>query len=261
MAKQFSWNVLDNYIEFKIPFNKSINDGSAIMFVDTETTGLDIMNDTAFQIPVGFVNTSTKIGYVYVIESKEEWDNFSKTILPLTFKVVGHNFKYDMHIIKNTFDYEFDKVDDTLIISRLMLPFSIKTLALKTLAKSYISNTSKELQDNIKNLQTKIKAQQIISLTAFLKPYVHSFSLKTGKPLSWTYKRIEESIKDPMVGLDLLPKEVKDIYLNWAKEIGHKNIYDVFSPSYKVINDHFPKEMKDYASHDIILTAEIYYKF
>ncbi len=120
---KISWNkehykLVITRTELKEIFNKIINPNTAIIALDTETTGLDIIED----IPIG-VSLSFEPGKAYYIPAHEEhllggtlltaekelpeyskkevWEGLHNALNKRTATLVAHNLKFDMHMLKN----------------------------------------------------------------------------------------------------------------------------------------------------------------
>ncbi len=215
--------------------------------VDTETTGLNIMKDTAFLFIIAF-NSSVytievnEVSMPYIIKSYETLANCETVWM--------HNAKYDLHILTNTgLEYKPDNVNDTMVLARLILDVDVPSFSLKYLGKHYIAADAKELADNIVVLKKKVKAIKTKSLLV---------SLKDQK---LTLSKLEKAIKDPAIGFEGLEPDVQETYKNWATTVGHENMYAQYQPSYYDIYLEFPEDMIMYAANDAILTLELARKF
>ena len=85
---------IDNYK------NKTGGKG-ALIFFDTETTGLNIKYDLPFLLPWGFIDKYDD-AYVYCVDVDKNEHLFKQTALAIVKLVkdqglVGHNIKYDIH--------------------------------------------------------------------------------------------------------------------------------------------------------------------
>lgn len=123
--------------------------------VDTETTGLHLKADKPFLITFTFDDKSRAL-------------EVSETLLPglqevfyelKKFKhVVGHNIKFDLHMLANIgIVYDGDNLTDTMILARLALDTdSMQRLALKSLAIKYIDESAADDQKVVKSALMKL---------------------------------------------------------------------------------------------------------
>ena len=124
--------------------------------IDTETTGLHLKADKPFLITLTFDDKSRAIDIneVPTIALVQEVFNQLKN-----FKwVVGHNIKFDLHMLANIgITYEENNITDTMILARLALDTDeVFSLALKSLATKYIDGTAADDQKVIKSALMKL---------------------------------------------------------------------------------------------------------
>jgi DNA polymerase-1 len=124
--------------------------------IDTETTGLHLKADKPFLITLTFDDKSRAIDIneVPTIALVQEVFNQLKK-----FKwVVGHNIKFDLHMLANIgITYEENNITDTMILARLALDTDeVFSLALKSLATKYIDGTAADDQKVIKSALMKL---------------------------------------------------------------------------------------------------------
>jgi DNA polymerase-1 len=124
--------------------------------IDTETTGLHLKADKPFLITLTFDDKSRAIDVneVSTIALLQEVFNQLKN-----FKwVVGHNIKFDLHMLANIgITYEENNITDTMILARLALDTDeVFSLALKSLATKYIDGTAADDQKVIKSALMKL---------------------------------------------------------------------------------------------------------
>ena len=124
--------------------------------IDTETTGLHLKADKPFLITLTFDDKSRAIDVneVPTIALVQEVFNQLKN-----FKwVVGHNIKFDLHMLANIgITYEENNITDTMILARLALDTDeVFSLALKSLATKYIDGTAADDQKVIKSALMKL---------------------------------------------------------------------------------------------------------
>ncbi len=229
-------------------FEQLKKDNPLYVGMDTETTGLNITEDKAFLIVLGWINNKND-KKVFTFETKliiennlwRELYGFLKNARYLFF----WNTKFDLHMLRNAgMEYPYDNLSDGMIIARILEPIEGKTLKLKHIAAVYVDRKAKEQQDFLRIFQQELKKPRLSELTKLLKPY------------KYTFGAVDKALKDPLIGLDSLPKEVKDIYIKWAKKYNHHNLYEVYNPSYYEIYIHNPELMIRYASDDVIYMME-----
>ena len=130
---------------------------------DTETNGLHIIKCTPFLLAFGFVNVEHKQGHTYTLLLKENPQLTRTTIYALIKlfkklkKVVGHNVKFDMHMMTNIGYPEIfsENSTDSMIYIRLAHDALSKKEggipdALKDYAQQYITPNAKDHEKLIK---------------------------------------------------------------------------------------------------------------
>jgi DNA polymerase I len=125
--------------------------------IDTETTGLHLKADKPFLITLTFDDKSRAIDLDKIVSIDllqivfDELKNFKW--------VVGHNIKFDLHMLANIgITYEANNITDTMILARLALDTDeVFSLALKSLAKKYIDDAAADDQKIVKSALLKIK--------------------------------------------------------------------------------------------------------
>ena len=118
--------------------------------IDTETTGLHLKADKPFLLTITFDNKSRAID-LQKVETPYIQEIFVKLA---AFKyVVGHNIKFDLHMLANLgIRYEGKNLTDTMILARLALDTDeVFSLALKSLATKYIDGAAGDDQKVIKS--------------------------------------------------------------------------------------------------------------
>jgi DNA polymerase-1 len=118
--------------------------------IDTETNGLHLKADKPFLLTITFDDKSRaveveKFPVVYLQEVFDRLTNFKF--------VVGHNIKFDLHMLANIgINYIGNNLTDTMILARLALDTDETfSLALKSLAKKYINSNADDDQKVIKS--------------------------------------------------------------------------------------------------------------
>jgi DNA polymerase-1 len=123
--------------------------------VDTETTGLHLKADKPFLITLTFDDKSRAI----------DVDSWHPALLQEVFNelknfkyLVGHNIKFDLHMLENIgVKYSEKNLTDTMILARLALDTDeVFSLALKSLATKYIDGTAADDQKVVKSALMKL---------------------------------------------------------------------------------------------------------
>lgn len=131
------------------------NSSKGWIAVDTETTGLHLKADKPFLITLTFDDKSRAI----------DVDSWHPALLQEVFNelknfkyVVGHNIKFDLHMLENIgVKYFSENLTDTMILARLALDTDeVFSLALKSLATKYIDGTAADDQKVIKSALMKL---------------------------------------------------------------------------------------------------------
>jgi len=123
--------------------------------IDTETTGLHLKKDKPFLLTVTFDDKSRAIDLTTCPLALVQ----EAFMVLKEFKyVVGHNIKFDLHMLKNVgIEYEADNITDTMILARLALDTDeVFSLALKSLATKYIDGNAADDQKVIKSALMKL---------------------------------------------------------------------------------------------------------
>lgn len=178
---------------------------------DTETTGLHHIYDKPFLFQFGWV-TADMHGYTYAIDLENNKElgrnvitvwNYLASQAPI---YVGHNVKYDLHMLLNIgLPYWYKNISDTMIWIRLgsdAIPERKggSPLGLKAFAKKYITADARHMDSRLQEERTAISSQ----LNNALK-----------RRLNWTKKQIDEFFKDKLNTKDDLPDDKKSAYEDW----------------------------------------------
>lgn len=231
----------------------------SIFFFDTETTGLNIHKDKAFKVMFKFQqidkdNIEVKCSDIYSIEiNKYTFHalNYLFSKLKDCIYVVGHNTKFDLHMLANWgFNiYDWKNVTDTMIIARLTSTVDEKKMGLKELGTKILEKEdSKEEQDNIKNKKRAILQSHTKVLNQKLK--------EAGLKIKHTH--IRDILKDSPIGVEALDPKVKKIYLDWCKELNYDTPNVFYVPNYFEVYKEHPKDMTRYAKQDVELTYRVF---
>jgi DNA polymerase-1 len=140
----------DNILDIPKLLEELENSTKTWVAIDTETTGLHLKADKPFLLTLTFDNKSRAID-LQKVETPYIQEIFVKLA---AFKyVVGHNIKFDLHMLANLgIRYEGQNLTDTMILARLALDTDeVFSLALKSLATKYIDGAAGDDQKVIKS--------------------------------------------------------------------------------------------------------------
>ena len=194
---------------------------------DTETTGLHLKADTPFLMTLTFDNTT------YAVERdqihQEIFDRMKHFDL-----VFGHNIKYDLHMLANIgIDYKWNNLADTMILARLSLETDeMQTIALKALAKKYLSVETGADEIKIKSALTALRRQN----TALLKMAI--------KEEGMTKKAFDELANDAIY-------EPLDFHKKFMEEHPEPTYLDIYKDPL------YTQAMLEYAMNDTEITLEL----
>lgn len=225
--------------------------------LDTETDGLHIYNNKPFLVSFGFMNTETKRGITYTIETEHP---YAKKLLFNIFKLFKrtkrltmYNAKFDMHMLENIgIPYDGNNITDAQIYCRLAADAKSKKeggipTKLKDFANMYITPDAKNFEKELKNEitsrsrnATKILKQQLLK---FGEP-PEKFKVKEEK--TWTMATIDAFFKDKINDVEDLPAEIQPVVKEWLLIADECN-------NYKLLNR---KNVRKYAHYDIVYTLE-----
>ena len=242
---------------------KSLVETSPIFF-DTETTGLNIKYDTPFLLPWGFV--CKDVAYIYCIDIDDDEHLFKQTAqaiieLAKTSALVGHNIKFDLHMLNNIGIDTPDEVHyrDTMILIRLahdaLTPENGgPPLGLKEYASKYIDRNAKDNERLVKEERKNIAKEY----NKALKDTLYKVDRK------WTISYLTDYFKDVLHNIDTLDDKTKTAYLSWYVDISEQ-IRNNMTLGH-VESDDIPYNLLDratvteYAMYDIVWTMEIFYQ-
>lgn len=167
--------------------------------IDTETTGLHLKADKPFLLTLTFDDKSRAVDLAEFHPAliQELVNTFS-----LFKNVVGHNIKFDLHMLANLgVIYEGKNLTDTMILARLGLDTDETfSLALKSLATRYIDGAAAEDQKVIKSALMKLnKADRSVEHT-----YKDIYNLP-----EYRQAMIEYALNDTEITLQLAKKLIE----------------------------------------------------
>ena len=136
--------------------------------IDTETDGLHLKQSMPFLLTLSFDNESYAIDLQQSNPSaiQKLLDNMKHFDL-----VLGHNIKYDLHMLRNYgVIYKYNNLADTMIMARLSLESDeIRTIALKALAKRYLSVEAGDDELQIKSAMMALKRHNTMMFKHLLR--------------------------------------------------------------------------------------------
>lgn len=232
MYKRF---FVDNMSEFEDMIT-NVKKAKGWLSFDTETTGLHLKKDKPFILTITFEDLSYAIDLekIEMIHVRRLFDLFDRFEF-----VIGHNVKYDLHMLKNIgVQYLHNNLSDTMIMARLSLAADETfTLALKSLAKSYLSKDTGDDERQVSKALTALRRER----TAKLKTLLREHNL--------TKKWFDELVKDKLFDL---------VDLGDFKPIYEEFLVDNPEPNYKDIYlSRFKKVMVEYAMNDTEITLDL----
>ena len=247
---------IDNYK------NKTEGKG-ALIFFDTETTGLNIKYDLPFLLPWGFIDKHNN-AYVYCVDVDKNEHLFKQTALTLIKLakdqgLVGHNIKYDIHMLNNIGIETPDDINyiDTMVLIRLAhdaltVSNGGPPLGLKEYATKYIDRSAKDNEHEVKYERTKLSKE----LNTKLKNALYKIDKK------WTMDYLDKYFKDVLHSVDTLEEPVKTAYKEWYKTVPDE--IKINMTLGRVESDDIPYSLLpreiliEYAMFDIVWTMEVY---
>ena len=194
---------------------------------DTETTGLHLKADTPFLMTLTFDNTT------YAVERDQIHQEIFDSMKHFDL-VFGHNIKYDLHMLANIgIDYKWNNLADTMILARLSLETDeMQTIALKALAKKYLSVETGADEIKIKSALTALRRQN----TALLKMAI--------KEEGMTKKAFDELANDAIY-------EPLDFHKKFMEEHPEPTYLDIYKDPL------YTQAMLEYAMNDTEITLEL----
>ncbi|KON87463.1 DNA polymerase I [Sporosarcina globispora] len=233
VTKKYEKHWTDNFDDIERLF---IKDTPKLGVFDAETTGLHIKKDKPFMWVFGWLlpkekQTNELKGRVFAFEHDlvllVKIINLSKEIKML----VGHNVKYDLHMLINggvdeEIVYDLKNISDTMGICRMSFDaVSARDggdmLGLKKVSEKYIDPRAAEFEKEVKKELKRINDAKRVVLKDLLKPY---------KDIGWGLGKIKEAYKVKKRNeMDMftkerkqrwleIPKEIENLYFNWLEE-------------------------------------------
>lgn len=199
--------------------------------IDTETDGLHLKQSMPFLLTLTFKDMSFAIDLQKTTPERIQYllDHMKHFDL-----VIGHNIKFDLHMLRNYgVIYKYDNLADTMIMARLSLETDeVQTIALKSLAKKYLSMEAGNDELQIKSAMTTIKRYD----TELFKQLI--------KEKGITKKNFDEVIKDTLY-------EPVDFHADFLKSHPEPTYLDIYKDPI------YTQAMLSYAMNDTEITIEL----
>lgn len=253
---------IDDLVEAIKLYKQRTEGEGTLIFFDTETTGLNIKYDSPFLIPWGYYVKDT--AYIYCVDIDKDKHLFEQTALTLLLLakdkgLVGHNIKYDLHMLSNIgvkLPEDLHYID-TMILIRLahnaLTPENGgPPLGLKEYAVKYIDRSAKDNERIVKQERTAIAKEY----NKLLKDKLYKINSK------WTLRYIDDYFKDVLHSSDTLEDRIRDAYIDWYVDLPESVRNNMTTG--RVESDNIPynllnrEQVIKYAMYDIVWTMELY---
>lgn len=240
------------------------------LVIDTETTGLHLTESVPFLFQFGFKHKDKT--YTYAIDL-EEHEQLGKEAVYAVYRLsertnylLGHNIKFDLHMLKNKYGFNPPKkLQDTQIIIRLahdaLTPANGgPPLGLKEYATQFITRDAKLHEQRLRAERTHwMKTYN----TILLKELKHFPNPPEGYK-TWTKGALEELFKDVLSTYKDLPIEMHSAYEDWFRDLPEQIQNSMTTPfveakdiPYNMLNR---KVVIDYGLKDIEYTIAVHEK-
>ena len=239
--------------------------------VDTETTGLHIINDKPFVVQFGFLDIPKVRGFTFAVdlencpvaeEALSYWDSVAKSLK----LYMGHNIKFDLHMLNNIgHEYKEDNLTDTMFWIRYAHDAKHPeeggpVLGLKDYAKQYLDRSAKDHEKKLSQERTKIAKQYNEKLKRMLNE--SDAKLPEGfKTKSFTLTVINELFSDCIFEVTDLPEDIQRVYIEWFHSLPlylQRKVQSLVESDMIRYSDLNRDNLMTYAHYDIIYTLEIW---
>lgn len=270
---KYQWNSLTITTRGDFEKLKSIvtNTKPQIGAVDTETSGLHIVNDKPFVVQFGFLDIPNMRGFTFAVDLETcpiadevltYWDTVAHTLR----WYMGHNIKFDLHMLANIgHQYEDDNLTDTMFWIRYGHDAKHPeeggpVLGLKDYARHYIDGRAKEHEKTLAKERSEIAKTYNNKLKLMLNQSNAKLPEKYNTK-SFTISVINDMFDDCIFEVEDLPEDIKTVYLDWFNTLPlylQKKVQSTVESNMIRYNDLNRKNLLKYAHYDIIYTLEIW---
>lgn len=231
--------------------------------VDTETTGLHIINDKPFVVQFGFLDEPNKRGFSFAVDLEQTPELANKVLEYWTEAAkdlklyLGQNIKFDLHMLANIgFEYKKENLSDTMFYIRFAHDALHDNeggapLGLKEYTSKYIDPSAKSHEKKLKVERSKIAKDYNMLLSQMLKQ----------RGLKYKLSDIQKMFNDTIFEIDDLNKDIKPVYLDWLNSLPlyiQAKIQSLVEADMIRYSDLNRETLIEYAHYDIIYTLEIY---
>lgn len=240
--------------------------------LDTETDGLHIKNNKPFVIQFGFLDMPNMKGYTFAIDLEntgfaDEVLSYWDTIAPTLKYYMGHNIKFDLHMLANIgHEYRGDNLTDTMFYIRyahdaLHPEEGGPPMGLKEYASRYIDRNAKAHEKKLDRQKTDIVKVYNTTLKNMLNVSNAKLPSEFKNAKSFTISVLNKMFKDCIFDVSDLPEDIKEVYMEWFHNLPlylqHKVQALVESDMIRY-NDLNRDNLIAYAHYDIVYTLEIW---
>ena len=239
--------------------------------VDTETSGLHIINDKPFVVQFGFLDIPNMRGFTFAVDL--EHCSFADEVLTYWESVahnlkwyMGHNVKFDLHMLANIgHPYEDTNLTDTMFWIRYGHDARHPeeggpVLGLKDYARHYIDNKAKEHE----KMLAKERSDMAKKYNNQLKFMLNNSNAKLPEKYntkSFTISVIHDMFNDCIFEVEDLPEDIKTVYLEWFNSLPlylQNKVQSTVESDMIRYNDLNRETLLRYAHYDIVYTLEIW---
>lgn len=240
ITKKYKKYWITDFEEIKDYYDK---DNPKLCVFDSETTGLHIKKDKPFMWVFGWSlpkerRTDDFKGRMFAFEHETDLLLKIISLAKNSQMIVGHNVKYDLHMLLNghipeEFVYNLNNISDTMGMCRLSFDaVSARdggdVLKLKKIATKYIDPLAGDFEKEVKKELKKINDEKRAILKELLQPY-KGWGLGKIKDAYKVKKRNEMDMftKERKQRWLEVPKEVEQVYFKWLDENPFANYSEV----------------------------------
>lgn len=239
--------------------------------VDTETSGLHIINDKPFVVQFGFLDIPNMRGFTFAVDL--EHCSFADEVLTYWESVahnlkwyMGHNVKFDLHMLANIgHPYEDTNLTDTMFWIRYGHDARHPeeggpVLGLKDYARHYIDSKAKEHE----KMLAKERSDMAKKYNNQLKFMLNNSDAKLPEKYntkSFTISVIHDMFNDCIFEIEDLPEDIKTVYLEWFNSLPlylQNKVQSTVESDMIRYNDLNRETLLRYAHYDIVYTLEIW---